>query len=51
MHVAVDANTENNNDLSSGTTALAFQNDGSLRQGFILGFSTQQSSNYCEKLF
>ena len=46
MHVAVDANTENNNDLSSGTTALAFKNDGSLRQGFILGFSTQKNSNY-----
>ena len=46
MHVAVDANTENNNNLSSGTTALAFDSDGKLREGFMLGFSTQTNSNY-----
>jgi len=46
MHVAVDANTENNNDLSSGTTALAYDSAGQLRTGFILGFSTQKNSNY-----
>ena len=46
MHVAVDANTENNNDVASLTTALAYDADGKLRSGFILGFSTQKSSNY-----
>ena len=46
MNVAVDANTENNNDLSSGTTALAFDGDGKLRTGIMLGFSTQKNSNY-----
>tara|TARA_Y100000592_G_scaffold78013_1_gene122546 strand:+ start:2316 stop:3275 length:960 start_codon:yes stop_codon:yes gene_type:complete len=45
MHVAVDANTENNNFLSSGTTALAFGPNG-LREGFILGFSSTRPSNY-----
>ena len=46
MHVAVDANTENNNGLASGTTALAY-NGSTLRTGFILGFSTQNAgSNY-----
>ena len=45
MHVAVDSNTENNNGLSSGTTALAFTGN-QLNEGFILGFSTQRESNY-----
>ena len=46
MYVAVDANTENNNDLSSGTTAVAYDSDGLLRTGIMLGFSTQKNSNY-----
>ena len=46
FHVAVDGNTENNNGLSSGTTGLAFDSNGKIRQGFMLGFSTQNSSNY-----
>jgi len=46
MYVAVDANTENNNDLSSGTTAIAYDSAGLLRAGIMLGFSTQKNSNY-----
>jgi len=46
MYIAVDANTENNNDLSSGTTAIAYDSDGLLRTGIMLGFSTQKNSNY-----
>ena len=46
MYVAVDANTENNNDLSSGTTAIAYDSAGLLRTGIMLGFSTQKNSNY-----
>tara|TARA_B100000035_G_scaffold308530_1_gene313337 strand:+ start:436 stop:1398 length:963 start_codon:yes stop_codon:yes gene_type:complete len=46
FNVAVDANTENNNGLSSGTTALAYDSDGKIREGFMLGFSTQKASNY-----
>ena len=46
MYVAVDANTENNNDLSSGTTAVAYDSAGLLRTGIMLGFSTQKNSNY-----
>ena len=46
MYVAVDANTENNNDLSSGTTAIAYDSSGLLVKGITLGFSTQKNSNY-----
>ena len=46
FNVAVDGNTENNNGLSSGTTALAYNSDGKIREGFMLGFSTQKASNY-----
>ena len=46
FHVAVDGNTENNNGLSSGTTGLAFDQNGKIRAGFMLGFGTQKSSNY-----
>lgn len=46
FHVAVDANTENNNGLSGGTTALAYDSAGKIKTGFMLGFSTQKASNY-----
>lgn len=47
FHVAVDANTENNNGVSSATsTALAFDSAGKINTGFMLGFSTQRASNY-----
>ena len=46
FHVAVDGNTEDNNGVSSGVTALAYNSDGQIREGFMLGFSTQKASNY-----
>jgi len=44
--VAVDGNTEDNNGSATLTTSVAFNSDGSLLQGFLLGFSTQKNSNY-----
>lgn len=45
MHVAVDSATENNNGLSSPTTALAIDSAGKIRTGFMLGFSTQNNAS------
>ncbi len=44
--VAVDGNTEDNNGSTTLETSVAFNSDGALLQGFILGFSTQKNSNY-----
>lgn len=46
FYVAVDANTENNNDVSGLTSAIAYNQQNSLVTGIMLGFSTQKSSNY-----
>jgi len=43
--IAVDGNTEDNNGSTVLTSSVAFGNSG-LRQGFLLGFSTQKDSNY-----
>jgi len=43
--VAVDGNTEDNNGSTALTSSVAFGDSG-LRQGFLLGFSTQKDSNY-----
>lgn len=43
--IAVDGNTEDNNGSTALTSSVAFGNSG-LRQGFLLGFSTQKDSNY-----
>tara|TARA_Y100001973_G_C5203064_1_gene339316 strand:- start:3563 stop:4516 length:954 start_codon:yes stop_codon:yes gene_type:complete len=43
--VAVDGNTEDNNGSSAVTSSVAFDSNG-IKQGFILGFSTQKNSNY-----
>ena len=45
FHVAVDGNTENNNGVSGGD-GIAFDSAGKIQVGFMLGFSTQKSSNY-----
>ena len=44
--VAVDGNTEDNNGSTNLTSSVAFSSAGALRQGFLLGFSTQKNSNY-----
>jgi hypothetical protein len=46
MYVAVDANTENNNDLFPERQQIAYDSAGLLRTGIMLGFSTQKNSNY-----
>lgn len=46
FYVAVDANTENNNDVSGLNTSIAYNQQNSLVTGVMLGFSTQKSSNY-----
>lgn len=46
FYVAVDANTENNNDVSGLTTSIAYNQQNKLVTGVMLGFSTQKSSNY-----
>ncbi len=43
--VAVDGNTEDNNGSTALTSSVAFGANG-IKQGFILGFSTQKESNY-----
>ena len=43
--VAVDGNTENNNDATTPTTAIGVNNNGSVRQGVIYGQS-RDSGNY-----
>ena len=43
FYVAVDANTENNNDVSGLTSAIAYNQQNSLVTGIMLGFSTQKS--------
>lgn len=43
--VAVDGNTENNNDATTPTTAIGVDTDGSVRQGVIYGQS-RNSGNY-----
>ena len=46
FYVAVDANTENNNNVESLTTSVAYNQQKRLVTGMMLGFSTQKSSNY-----
>ncbi len=43
--IAVDGNTEDNNGSTALTSSVAFGSAG-LKQGFMLGFSTQKDSNY-----
>ena len=42
----MDGNTENNNGVSPGTTAIGYNNAGAIQTGVMLGFSTQKNSNY-----
>jgi len=46
FYVAVDGNTENNNGVSPGTTAIGYDSSGKIQTGVMLGFSTQKNSNY-----
>jgi len=46
FYVAVDANTENNNDVANLTSSIAYNQQNSLVTGVMLGFSTQKASNY-----
>lgn len=45
FYVAVDGNTEDNNGSNALTSSIAYGPNG-LRQGFMLGFSTNKSSNF-----